>query len=112
MIRTLTVCLVATVSLAAAPAPGAVGQKPRVVVLDEAPFTVRGLNFRAAERVRVVVRVDGTAYSRRVTTTERGRFTVRFGTIEVGACTGYVVSATGNKGSRAGLKFVPECPAP
>jgi hypothetical protein len=105
---------VVVVVFAATGAPGIASQseRPRLATLDLAPVTVRGVYFRAREQVRVVLRVNGDVYSRRVTTTLRGRFAVRYLSVTAGQCTPYSVSAIGSKGSRATLRVVPECPAP
>ena len=80
-------------------------------VADVAPFSVRGSGFRAQERVRVVAQVRGR-HVKAVQATATGTFRVRFVGVAVPACTGYLVRATGNKGSRAYVRHVPECPAP
>jgi hypothetical protein len=102
------------VVFAATGAPGVASrsERPRLATLDLAPVTVRGVYFRAREQVRVVLRVNGDVYSRRITTTVRGRFVVRYVSVTAGQCMPYTISAVGSKGSRASLKVVPECPAP
>jgi hypothetical protein len=80
-------------------------------VADTAPFSVRGTGFRAQERVRVVALVRGR-HVKAVVATATGTFRVRFVSVSVPACDGYFVRATGNKGSRAYLRHIPECPAP
>ena len=56
----------------------------------------------------VVAKVRGR-HVKAVRATATGTFRVRFVGVSVPACTGYVVRATGNKGSRAYLRHVPEC---
>ena len=80
-------------------------------VADVAPFSVRGSGFLAQERVRIVAQVKGRQV-KAVLAAATGTFRVRFVGVSVPACTGYLVRATGNKGSRAYVRHVPECPAP
>jgi hypothetical protein len=76
-----------------------------------APFSVQGSGFRAQERVQVVAKVRGR-HVKAVRATATGTFRVRFLGVSATACTGYVVRAIGNKGSRAYLRHVPECADP
>jgi hypothetical protein len=71
---------------------------------------VRGAGFRAKERVRVVAQVNGR-HVKTVLATATGTFAARFVGVSQSSCAGYLVRATGNKGSRAYLRHVPECPA-
>ena len=80
-------------------------------VAGVAPFSVQGSGFRARERVRIVAKVGGR-HAKAVRATATGTFRVRFVGVSAPACTGYVVRATGNKGSRAYLRHVPECADP
>jgi hypothetical protein len=105
-------CLICGLAAFTAPAAATSTASPRLAALDLAPLTVRGLNFRTRERVRVVLRVQGEVYTRRLTATMRGRFVVRYLSVTADQCTPYIVSALGSKGSRAALKAVPECAAP
>jgi hypothetical protein len=71
------------------------------------PLVVRGVHFRAHERVRVVFRSD----VRRTITTSVGTFTVTF--LNDDRCTGGLVRALGAAGDRASLRMPqPECPPP
>ena len=81
-----------------------------VRVADVAPFSLRGSGFRAQERVRIVAQVRGR-HVKAVVATATGTFRVRFVGVSVPACAGYLVRATGNKGSRAYLRHLPECPS-
>ena len=82
---------------------------PALRVPDTAPFSVRGVRFKAREQVRVVAQVEGR-HVKTVRATATGVFTVRFSTVSVQGCSGYIVRATGSKGSRAYLRHLPECP--
>jgi hypothetical protein len=75
------------------------------------PLSVRGTLFRANERVVVVAQANGT-HRRTVTSTARGTFLVRFAGVALGNCASYVIRATGNRGSYAVLRVIPECAAP
>ena len=109
VVATLAVYL----ALLAASASGGGSTSPRATlrVAAVAPFSVRGSGFRAQERVQVVAKVKGR-HVKAVLATATGTFRVRFVGVSAPACTGYVVRATGNKGSRAYLRHVPECADP
>lgn len=80
---------------------------PALRVPDTTPFVVRGNSFKSRERVRVVAQVQGR-HVKTVRATATGVFTVRF-PVSVEVCTGYIVRATGSKGSYAYLRHLPEC---
>jgi hypothetical protein len=103
--------LIVLVTLALAAAASASAVRPRLAVTDEHPFTVRGSSFEPSEHVRLTV-YAGNRFVRSVVATAHGTFVVRFRTARGDSCTGYAVSAVGNKGSRASLKLVRECPPP
>jgi len=79
-------------------------------LLKSAPLRVRGSGFHAQERVRLVARAGNFTSTKRVQTSSNGSFAVGF---RLGAshCSGLLVVATGNAGSRATLKRppLPEC---
>jgi hypothetical protein len=97
----------ATVSTAVA----ATTRLPRLTVPSEHPFVVRASGFVAFERIRVTVHAGGK-FVRMLVATSRGTFLVRFRSAQTDSCTGYTVSAVGNKGSRATLRLTRECPPP
>jgi hypothetical protein len=78
-------------------------------VPDTTPFVVRGNSFKSRELVRVVAQVEGR-HVKTVRATATGVFTARFPAVSVRECIGYIVRATGSKGSRAYLRHLPECP--
>jgi hypothetical protein len=80
---------------------------PVLRVPETTPFVVRGNSFKSREKVRVVARVAGR-HVKTVRATATGAFTARFA-VSVQACTGYIVRATGSKGSYAYLRHLPEC---
>jgi hypothetical protein len=103
--------------LALAPASGAVATaadgKAKLRLLDAAPVTVRGIGFAAGERVSVSVRGLGGMTRKSVTAGPRGGWTATFRNRAYQPCGGLIVSALGNRGSRAGLKLPPAlCPPP
>jgi hypothetical protein len=80
--------------------------KPRLSV-DLAPLVVVGSGFHAGETVRVTVRGVALA-SRSDKASAAGRITVRFPGVRVEQCPKYlVITATGDKGSRAQLRRMP-----
>jgi hypothetical protein len=80
---------------------------PALRVPDTTPFVVRGNRFKSREQVRVVANVQGR-HVKTVRATATGVFTVRF-PVSVEVCTGYIVRATGSKGSHAYLRHLPSC---
>ena len=76
-------------------APG----KPRLEIVRTVPLPIRGVGFRAGERVRILA-TGGGADTKRVTATVAGAFTLRL-RVRVGRCTSLVVQAVGAAGSRA-----------
>jgi hypothetical protein len=90
---------------------GSTSSRATLRVVNVAPFSVRGSGFRAHERVQVVAKVSGR-HVKAAVATATGTFRVRFLDVSVSACAGYLVRATGNKGSRAYLRHVPECADP
>jgi len=83
---------------------------PRLAVSDMTPFVVRGIHFRAGERVSIVTYARVRSV-RIATASAAGAFTVRY-RFSLDRCSAFAVSARGSRGSRASLKFVGECPPP
>jgi len=99
----LTVVLAAVVA-----APGGLARnRPTINVTRVIPITLTGTGFKAAERVKVVVR-SPAVHRRTVTASRRGRFTVTFRSA-AGKCASIHVLATGNEGSRATAYVPPSC---
>jgi hypothetical protein len=79
--------------------------KPRLSV-DFTPFVIAGSGFRAGETVRVIVR-GAVASTRTARASAAGRISVRFPGLG-DDCPGYlIVTATGDKGSRAQVRRMP-----
>jgi hypothetical protein len=76
--------------------------RARVWLSAESPLTVRGLGFKAHERVTVTVDADRN-FVRKVTATATGSFVARWtGSVTGnGACPTILVRAAGDRGSRA-----------
>ena len=88
------------------------GPQPRLRIERWSPATVTGADFRAHERVRVVLHHPGKAETRRTHTNANGRFSARFADVTLDRCSRYSITATGSSGSRARLvpRALPECP--
>jgi hypothetical protein len=92
-------------------ASAATRQRPAVRVAATTPFTVLGTHFVSGEHVRVVVEARGP-HVRTVTARPSGRFSAVFRGVSIPDCTGYLIVATGDRGSRARISLMPECPQP
>ncbi len=87
---------------------------PRLRLVAMQPLTVRGIDFKPAERVRVRLLLEERTLARSVTATQVGTFMVTFPDVRVDRCTTFTVKSRGNQGSRAVLtgRPLPECPEP
>lgn len=84
---------------------------PSLRLVDSSPLTVKGVAFKARERVRVTATLESGTLRAVVRASRRGVFTVTFEEIAV-RC-GFTVRAVGAGGSRASLKLPqPACPPP
>jgi hypothetical protein len=81
--------------------------KPQLRVLGTKPLAVVGTGFGAGEAVRVSARTDDGDGSKLRAAGATGRVVVRFPKLNLGRCSTYVISARGNRGSRATLRSVP-----
>ena len=81
--------------------------KPQLRVVTLRPFVVVGIGFRPGETVRVNVRAEAGAASTKDVAGRRGGIDVRFARLKLDKCPEYMVSARGNKGSRASVRSVP-----
>jgi len=90
-----------------ASAPSAVNLPPRLRLVDRSPFTVDGRSFNPSERVRVTVSASGVVERKTVRTSRPGSFRAVFAGLTLGPCTGFRVSASGSRGSRAKLSPPP-----
>jgi hypothetical protein len=99
MVRAILLTATA-LALVIAAASSAGSSAPVLHVSSLAPFTVTGTRFQASERVRVLL---GEAAPRvvRVRATARGTFVATFTGVSVQRCDGYVVRASGSRGSTA-----------
>jgi hypothetical protein len=104
---TLTLALL----LVALPSAGASTRAAHLTVPSRSPVIVRGTGFHASERVTVSVWASA-ARRKVVTAGARGNLRAAFPGFSIGYCEPYVVRATGNRGSRAIAKVIPECAQP
>ena len=103
-----TICVAVT---GPAVARESVATHPSLRLFDTSPVTMRGTGFRPNERVVVVV-ARGAPRVRVARAGANGVFALKLA-IDVNACAGFSVTATGNLGSHATLKRAPgKCPAP
>jgi hypothetical protein len=113
-VKAVLVIVVASTAIAVAVVATAHGRTaPKLQILDRSPLVVRGTGFASRERVVVTVDVAGERTRRRVIATFRGSFTARFEDIELDACTGATLLATGRRSDIVRLKIsLRECPGP
>jgi hypothetical protein len=105
----LLIAVFAGLAVFTGPASGRI-TKPTLRIADTTPLAVQGVHFRSAERVTVVVASNGR-HAKVVRASQLGRFVVRFASVNPDVCNGFVVTATGNRGSRATYKLPQrECP--
>jgi hypothetical protein len=82
--------------------------RARIIAAAGNPIRVRGLGFKARERVRVWI-AGNPGTTKRVTASARGRFAVNLTTGS--SCPDVTVKAAGNRGSRASYHVSsPVCP--
>jgi hypothetical protein len=89
------------------PASSDQSTRAQLRLMTSSPVTLRGTGFKAGERVRVVTRLPGMA-TKRVTAGSAGSFTVHFAGSAGTRCTGFSVTATGDRGSQASFTRLPE----
>ena len=106
-LSTTSVVLAATAVLLAGHAAGGPAAKPQLAVVSLSPFVVVGSGFHAGETVRVTVRANAGAASKRDAASRAGRIGVRFAGLRLGRCPEYIVVARGDKGSSAHLRSLP-----
>jgi hypothetical protein len=105
------------VGLGCGAAPAADGEssklapKPRLLVAELYPLTVKGTNFKPRELVTVTLD-GGKRGTKRVWTSRQGRFTVRF-KVTIGRCATVTIRAVGSQRSRAVYQVPrPDCREP
>ena len=81
---------------------------PVLHVKTTPPFAVFGAHFAPGERVAVVLRMNGRHTHTAIADGE-GRLLAVFRSISYDACSGYLVVATGDHGSRARARLTPDC---
>ena len=80
--------------------------------MDTEPVTLRATGFKPDEHVRITILTDNRLV-RRTTAGPSGAFTMRLPVVDMNACTGFSITATGDRGTRATYKRAPGmCPQP
>jgi|SRR6266516_3004652 len=83
--------------------------RPSLTLLDRAPIVLRGRSFMPGERVRVTVSTT-VRRTRYVYAGSRGGFVVRFTSLVVPRCGGFIARARGSSGDLAPMKIqLPAC---
>ena len=99
------------VALAAAGETPKLAAKPRLLVAELYPLTVKGTGFKPRELVTVTLD-GGKRGTKHVRTSRQGRFVVRF-TVMIGRCTTVTIRAVGSQRSRAVSQIPrPDCREP
>jgi hypothetical protein len=106
MVRCALFISVLLAALSVSTSGAATSIRPTLRVMDTDVAMVRGTGFKAHEHVRLVVG-DGRRRVLLTTTGSGGGFTMRIATMNIGACTGFSITATGDRGSRAVYKRAP-----
>jgi hypothetical protein len=111
-VRYLTLVVAAAAALAAGVLVGSAASadsaKPALALSRARPLTVHGKVFRAHERVRVVLHeFTGVTITHRARAGRQGGFTAAFGSVPMGRCGGFRITAVGSLGSRATLRRIP-----
>jgi hypothetical protein len=85
-------------------------RKATVFLVSRSPATVTGTGFRSHERV--VVTISSRSLRRAIVmSTARGALRVVFKRYSFTYCEPYELRAKGNKGSRAFVRVIPDCPS-
>jgi hypothetical protein len=97
--------LVAVTGLAAA-GLAQTSAPPSLRPVKLSPLQLKGVNFKAGERVHLTLRVGRASMAREERATRTGVFMVDFGLVAIEPCAGsdLLVRAVGNRGSRASYK--------
>ena len=110
MARMLTTALAIAALAFPAATSASSSTAPSLSLLQRSPLQVRGLHFKARERVVVTAATLKEHTSVTVRTTRRGRFVVRFGDFATDTCAPVAIKAVGAKGDRAKLVVQPPPP--
>jgi hypothetical protein len=99
MLRITFVVALCVVGVANATPNDVAGKRAQLQILDTRPLLVRGVGFKPAERVRVLVETDPRSRSRTTRANLAGRLTVTFD-VTVPYCGSFTLQAVGATGSR------------
>lgn len=93
-------CVLGFAGMASAAPETSVGKRASLQVMETRPFAVRGVGFRANERVHVHLAVNGRSQGKVKIAGASGGFTVKF-SASLHACGRYTLRAFGSRGSHA-----------
>jgi hypothetical protein len=109
---TLIVAFLVLAPAGAAAQKSAAG-KAKLRVMSSAPLKVKGMGFASGERVLVRIRGKAVITRKRATASRSGVWVLSFPGLAYERCSALIVTAVGNRGSRAGMKLPqPLCPPP
>jgi hypothetical protein len=92
---------------------GAQASPARLRLVDDDPVTLRATGFKPYEHARLTILAGQRLLRRTTSAGPGGGFTMLVRGLDVNACKGFSVTATGDKGSRATYKRAPGvCPQP
>ena len=103
----LLAAVMVAAALATAGAHSSAATKPVLQLVQRAPLKIRGLHFKARERVRVTASTTSGHAIVITRSTRLGRFVAFFSHFSAAACLRLVVTAVGAKGDRAKLVVNP-----
>ena len=108
----LATVLVAALGVTSMALAGSGGGTPALRVTKMRPLQVSGAGFKPGERVSVTVLVSFKKWRKPAVATAAGRFSAVFRGAGVDQCTSFVVSARGDRGSRAHVRnrALADCP--
>ena len=109
LIATVLVAALGATSMALA---GSGGGTPALRVTKMRPLHVSGVGFKPGERVTVTVFASFKKWRKPAVATAAGRFSAVFRGAGVDQCTAFLVSARGDRGSRAHVRnrALADCP--
>ena len=98
----VTLCVLAVVGVASAAPNDSAGKRAQLRVLDTRPLVVRGVGFKPAERVRMLVTTGKQSQSKTKLASRAGVVGFNFGAAFQG-CGSFSVKAVGSKGTRVSI---------
>jgi hypothetical protein len=101
----VALCALGVLGVAGAAQSQPAGKKAQLKVLDTTPLVVRGVGFKAKERVRLLASTGAETQSKTRIATQAGVVTVTFG-VSAHQCRFFRVRAVGGKGTRAAVSSI------